>query len=814
MDLPTCPSCGQSVLDDDARMCPFCGAAMDGSSKGKKQPPKAPVKKASSAAKPAAESKPQKSADKDDPFEITSAVAGTKAINCAPKPLKGRTQRVVCPMCETQGFVPKSALGKQVKCSNAKCMVPLFTAQDPSSKREARVPTRVSDDATANEEKLAKSAGIRKPMVIYIIVGVVVLACGIGFVALLGPDNDESSFNKPLDIALVPVIDETENAQQTSTKKKKESASTDYAAEAERLTQLMIQASRANNRDKAYCRRLTADAMLRQGKADDAEDEFKQLRVVNASNVYYRIEPRLSRYWMAIAAGNDGEAKKQIDLVARDVRSIPTSGQTAIQTTIALAAVLAYQDKIELAGQHITRQQRDQTIVAQLDVIRKAAWFSTVELLRDSGQRVPSPLYVSAWNEPLKTSVAVHLCVRKQWNAAIKWAVAQTEPATVSDALAEIAIHLESTSASPADSQPLLNAAKQAGSAVLFRVESILGRSQDEAWARAKAAFDGTADLQLMDMPDLTGIVRGASPSTGDSELLAAAITDFAASAVRRGETDQATSAVSRIHTSLGKDVPATAATRKAVDALDSSENSLRQQLKERFGTRSDSALNARFREYRSKLDRLARAAENRRSVLIRNLQRIVESGGAAVVSTAIESNAALKQELLVDNLCQLLNCAAMLFGSEVPACSSPDASLAVALPGRTEPAPELILVPSFVKAMEAFRESDYSKAVANLANRPELSGLRSCWANVIMQKAAEATNSPGALITAISTEPETWREEQLGMVCRILTSRGTSGLDKVIQRQKFSALERTIAYHGIVVALVEAGAKPKDASN
>ncbi|MCC6972369.1 MAG: hypothetical protein IT434_19305, partial [Phycisphaerales bacterium] len=28
MDLPTCPSCGQSVLDDDAEECPFCGGAM------------------------------------------------------------------------------------------------------------------------------------------------------------------------------------------------------------------------------------------------------------------------------------------------------------------------------------------------------------------------------------------------------------------------------------------------------------------------------------------------------------------------------------------------------------------------------------------------------------------------------------------------------------------------------------------------------------------------------------------------------------------------------------------------------------------
>ena len=30
MDLPSCPACNQSVLDDDATHCPFCGASMSG----------------------------------------------------------------------------------------------------------------------------------------------------------------------------------------------------------------------------------------------------------------------------------------------------------------------------------------------------------------------------------------------------------------------------------------------------------------------------------------------------------------------------------------------------------------------------------------------------------------------------------------------------------------------------------------------------------------------------------------------------------------------------------------------------------------
>ncbi len=69
MDLPTCPACGQSVLDDDAVDCPFCGASLKGGGKGSapKKPLPAVAKKGVPAAAPAAEAKsPAKPAAKSD----------------------------------------------------------------------------------------------------------------------------------------------------------------------------------------------------------------------------------------------------------------------------------------------------------------------------------------------------------------------------------------------------------------------------------------------------------------------------------------------------------------------------------------------------------------------------------------------------------------------------------------------------------------------------------------------------------------------------------------------------------------------------
>ncbi|HUG19881.1 MAG TPA: hypothetical protein VMM56_12935 [Planctomycetaceae bacterium] len=122
MDLPTCPACGQSVLDDDPQVCPFCGASMT-AKKGAK--PAAPAKGGTSpqsAQKPAAQKKKEL-----DPFAIEASTHKAVA-RVALRPAPGRTHAVKCPMCETEGFVPDAAAGKMVKCANASCMVPLFEA--------------------------------------------------------------------------------------------------------------------------------------------------------------------------------------------------------------------------------------------------------------------------------------------------------------------------------------------------------------------------------------------------------------------------------------------------------------------------------------------------------------------------------------------------------------------------------------------------------------------------------------------------------------------------------------------------------------
>ena len=65
MELPSCPSCHQSVLDDEAELCPFCGA---------------PLKKGAAAASKASPAR----ARHGQPARVTRAVCGTADPNDQP----------------------------------------------------------------------------------------------------------------------------------------------------------------------------------------------------------------------------------------------------------------------------------------------------------------------------------------------------------------------------------------------------------------------------------------------------------------------------------------------------------------------------------------------------------------------------------------------------------------------------------------------------------------------------------------------------------------------------------------------------------
>ena len=85
--------------------------------------------------------------DEADPFDIDST-ADKNVIPIRPKPSQGRSVKVVCPMCDTPGFIAKKAAGRDVRCCNSNCMVPVFTAP------------AIAADPRAAADEVSESSGL------------------------------------------------------------------------------------------------------------------------------------------------------------------------------------------------------------------------------------------------------------------------------------------------------------------------------------------------------------------------------------------------------------------------------------------------------------------------------------------------------------------------------------------------------------------------------------------------------------------------------------------------------------------------------
>ncbi len=354
--FPTCPACKQSVLDDDVENCPFCGANMKtGKGGGQVAAPKAtpkPVAKERSgvpstpaAAAPTAKAAPAKSApaaskdDDDDPFGVDAA-SNSRAIPLSPRPAKGKTVRLICPMCETPGFAANDAAGKEVKCCNEKCALPIFTAPKsggPSSSSDPR--THATPIATAAPPSAKKTS----PAMILTAVSMLAVAGGslwyfvFSEPAGIKPPPAAPQTGGQLPIASVP------NATTEKEDEKKKAAKSKPRGEELRAAILSVLVDLARvterNRSKHFCRRLTAEAYVEAGDLKAARENIDQLLNLAQKLPYHQVSPLTQIAWRELTLGNADEAKAALEAAWKTAPELPV-GRHTFDATTDLAAAL------------------------------------------------------------------------------------------------------------------------------------------------------------------------------------------------------------------------------------------------------------------------------------------------------------------------------------------------------------------------------------------------------------------------------------------------------------------------------------------
>lgn len=812
MDLPTCPACGQSVLDDDAQDCPFCGAAMDGSSPAKK--PAAPAAGGAAAAKSGSRPAAKAAPENDDPFAIAQQPTGQKVLQCAPRPMKGRLTKVACPMCETPGFIPKAALGRQVRCANRECLVPVFTAAAPDAADAApKAPSRASSEESRPRPKAAPSD--KKPYVLYGIIGAVLLVgTGVLIAVLNKPAPTELG---AADLSKFNFNDsgtEPEDTEATTAAETKVPEVVDYQAQAVALVEDMIQTARINagNRDKAFCRRLTGDAFLRLGLDERASTEFAQMAVV-ASNAgidtaYYQISPLLSEYWKHLRAGDQAAADQKFSAAKALADQIPKRGAIAVESTIAMAAAMVAAGDAAGAVALVEGQQRDATVVSQLDAIRHGVWSATGQALRNAGAHALSPLQVFSWNEPLKTGVGIQLCAEQQWQPAVNWAAALTDPATSSDTFAAIAGQMVRAAAPVEQRQALLAAAKTSGDAIGMRTQAILAQNpaSTQDWEQTLTAVQSVGKAQPAALPGIDAVINDSAPTLETARITAAALTDAVIAAIKHSDSAAASGLLQQVYGVLSAEIPPTVILRQASRELDQRENEVKARVAKALNLVDDNRIRSQFLAYRRNVDRLAGLAEQRRLILIGMLSRIIHHGGLDVVKTTVAStDSGLRQEVVLDDLKNLLFVAAAMVNQPFPEILETDSGLAVPV-ARIDPLPEAGVMKVLVEAWKQYQATSSSAAAANLEAVNDLPGLRASMAAFMTELSSLKATSPQAQLNAIAAlKDDLWREECLPIATRILTrSSDVEELQAQLAEATKTPTQRQVALYGMVRGLLD----------
>jgi tetratricopeptide (TPR) repeat protein len=658
MDLPSCPSCGQSVLDEDAEDCPFCGASMSGK-RGAKQSPQAGSSGA--AADKPADSKKRKSAtpdavkpSSDDPFDVTSP--GTrKAVQLLPKPSKGKLHRIVCPMCETAGFQSKKAAGREVRCPNKECLVPIFTApaEEGAEKSEATV--------AAEAEALAAESQPKK-LSVGVYIGIAAAAAAVlgggAFYFTSEPAEKELTALEQLQLkgggnaAGAPVTPANPDISKPDIPVEPVAAPTPKTPPVAEMRNTALQImdntslQRDRNQRKPFCRRLTAEAYAIAGNFDAVTQQLTQLDKVGSQLKYYRILPLVQVAWKHLEAGNTDGATEAVKEAFPLVNDLPTFGTLATDTVTELSTLLVAMNRTPEAV----------ALLAKRTDAGPSGQFLESRLRAEVTGRMPFDLAVAlrpvtGWSAPQWVAVTVSLTARGKADQALAFARQAPDQSAVEDCLsgwaeASLIVAGDDSPLNKIDSE-IQSLDKTAQSKIQSRCAltlHALGKSTLAAapLAKARQLVGEPGEAFTIDLQSLKTNPRLQLPDALPIRRKALAASELAHAESLMGETDSAWKTVLLAMDFTRTMAPAlTIADQPFVEIKQRGEAAVTGELKTLNNLLTDDEARISYQNYRNRSRQLSSAAAERFTLQEQILTEVLDWGFTDQIWTEVQSRSA-----------------------------------------------------------------------------------------------------------------------------------------------------------------------------
>ena len=634
--FPTCPACKQSVLDDDPVTCPFCGANMKtgkgGTAATSKSTPKPIAKErpstpSSPAPALAAKAAPSKSApaasqgtDDDDPFGV-DAVANSRAILLSPRPAKGKTARLICPMCETPGFAAPEVAGKEVKCCNENCALPIFTAPKSGGVVPGSDPRKATAPAVAASAPSAKKTS---PAILMTVIGMALLSCGSVWYFV---------FNAPEGIKPPPAVPQTGNqlpktATTGTTTDKGTEKPTDVKAkprgEELRATILpvLVDLSRVTdkNRSKHFCRRLTAEAYIEAGDLKAARENIDQLLNLAPKLPFHQAAPLTQIAWYELSTGNADGAKAALDAATKAASELPTVSRFTFDATTDLAAALFASGRVKEA-QNLMKKEN---MLPSGSSGTFAALSRRARLLHSFDLDVSAAsLPILPWKSPNWVAATITLVLHGHADKGVEWVKLSPDAETKAECWgvwADAVVAAPKSDAAKKD-DPIRTALKDESPATQARVWARVaaGRSAlkqkeaaNRAIANAAAAMKSVTLPSDYVVPDIKEILKLDLGDVVTPKVNAIAAAELARAQTLLGQAQPAAESLAAALQHLRGHAPSVLVAARLYDATSRDVTAVKAQLKKELQLKTDDKVTQALTNYRVKSRLMFDAANTR----------------------------------------------------------------------------------------------------------------------------------------------------------------------------------------------------------
>ncbi|MBA3314070.1 MAG: hypothetical protein M3552_05200 [Planctomycetota bacterium] len=740
----------------------------------------------------------------DDPFAVDSAAA-SGAIALSPKRTPQRPNKVVCPMCDTVGLAPDSASGKDVRCANRKCLVPVFTAPDFAAPQ------------AVEPEPQPSSLG---PTLLTFGAVLLILIAGasVWWFVLRKPDVPGSA--APIvDTPSQPAVPETPSVGgETPAVAQPNAPAPPTPAEslaavlgrwpniAEDITQPAQQPLR---------RRYAAESYGIAGRPDLARAQLEKLASLRSADPFYQIAPLTELAWHELATGDERAAKATFEKSAALTNQIPRQGFDPARNVMVWSATAARLGDADAAHRLVRASRDDDQDGDQLLALLAAA---SLFHQHDLNQEYPLRPIVP-WSQPKSAATTFSLLGRgardhaREWAATTAdstsraenlatWAEAQSLETTGGPTARAAAIGEAISSVNPVEKTYVAaRAAVRAGSGEEKQVAEALFGIASEAAGQLQAPAPGSA-------ADLAEFSRYELPDQASVRLAAVGLGETAHAAALLGKDDDAQKFLTQALDHLKAAVPpGSTVAERSQEFKSLGIAGVRNRLKSELGLSDDQAETA-ANAYRRKIDSAASAAAARTDLQAELLARAVawKLGSFALAEAKRRTEAAdggVSETLLSGSAGGRLIGAFEKSGDRLSA----DAVRATGATNRDVPlvpAMELTLEPLLKdgKAAEAARELFASRWSGISASEKIGIAIRAAC------RLSEETSATTAFEFATSVPDGNARLEVLRYLSACAAQAGQAAeIEKLSRNARLSSTEQAAVLRGLTEGLVDADA-------